>query len=1013
MNTAMLTDKSRLNFIHNHFQSQPVLYRTLATLPANVLALGDQIIRDDAKAHHELMRNNQQPSPKRQRHAQNETVIGNGNDSGGESLSQVFLDVESDVLDSSDPEEDMPTAPDETIRHNWIVHRNIFRNTCAPFTTNQCNAIRLMSLLRQKHAPLNLCEDMMTWHVEATGTLKHGMSHKEHPSYMSKEKLLELLRQRYQIYQCPGLTLTRMTLPYSKARTDVVHYDAKEAIISLLTDPRITDDDYLFFGNDPFQAPPDKLNYVEDLNTGRAYIETYKKLITKPKSQILLPVIFYIDAANTGQFSDLPITAVKFTFGIFKRKSRDKNHFWRTLGYIPDVSKFKSLGIRLMIDSRHVDGGMVTRQIMPEEGLLGGDDIPKAQDMHAILDQILASYIKIQETGFVWDLFYQNKVYKNTEFVLFTPFFKTDTEEADKLCGKYTSRTHKIGQLCRYCECPTQYSDKLLHKYPLKVTHKIARLIQRNQSESLKNLAQHNIKNATYKLRFGSHNKQGIHGACPMEMLHQIQLGIFRYVRDHLFTQMGKYSELAAKFNALCVNYGDLLSRQSQRDMPKTKFGKGILKGKLTAKEYSGVLLCMAAALCSQKGRDLLKARNAFKDAGETVLNDWSTPLDTLLQWEQWLKSEQLQKSHVFKSRKKHLYVMYLIKKIARRTAGMGLKIVKYHAIMHMTDDILNFGVPMEFDTGSNEEGHKETKKAAKLTQKVDQLFDQQTAKRLDEKHLLDLAMAELEGKLLFHYGCPRQPVGLDHIQTDGEFANSKLVGAKIIMEKCETSGQVQAICFSRAKDKSEHCLENDLIHYVYNLELCMPNQNQKVVMRTELRRNETIFRANAMFRHNIWRDWVVIDWGEEGELACKIYGFIDLTEFPENLSVNYQGSWVSNGIYAIVEVAMEKLDEDSVNYTELFVPMETEVGSITNGEVSALKFYLADVEAFIRPVAVVPDIGGRSNAYFRLKDRQVWREEFMEWLEEANEDELIEDSDTDQSEDGDDDSSINSSEEA
>ena len=43
---------------------------------------------------------------------------------------------------------------------------------------------------------------------------------------------------------------------------------------------------------------------------------------------------------------------------------------------------------------------------------------------------------------------------------------------------------------------------------------------------------------------------------------------------------------------------------------------------------------------------------------------------------------------------------------------------------MHMARDIYMFGVPMEYDTGSNERGHKVTKKAARLTQKSEQTFD-------------------------------------------------------------------------------------------------------------------------------------------------------------------------------------------------------------------------------------------------------------------------------------------------
>ena len=108
---------------------------------------------------------------------------------------------------------------------------------------------------------------------------------------------------------------------------------------SLLTDPRIQEEDYLFYDNDPFAPPPDHLDYVKDLNTGQAYTKTYQKLIEPGKRQVLLPVIFYIDGANTGHFVDLPITAVKISLGIFTRKARDKEHMWRILGYIPTPSK--------------------------------------------------------------------------------------------------------------------------------------------------------------------------------------------------------------------------------------------------------------------------------------------------------------------------------------------------------------------------------------------------------------------------------------------------------------------------------------------------------------------------------------------------------------------------------------------------------------------------------------------------------------------------------------------------
>ena len=62
-------------------------------------------------------------------------------------------------------------------------------------------------------------------------------------------------------------------------------------------------------------------------------------------------------------------------------------------------------------------------------------DVPKAQDLHCMLDKVFESYIKLQNSGFLWDLYYKNQMYYNAEFVLFTPFIKVDSDEAEKLCG--------------------------------------------------------------------------------------------------------------------------------------------------------------------------------------------------------------------------------------------------------------------------------------------------------------------------------------------------------------------------------------------------------------------------------------------------------------------------------------------------------------------------------------------------------------------------------------------------
>jgi hypothetical protein len=100
--------------------------------------------------------------------------------------------------------------------------------------------------------------------------------------------------------------------------------------------------------------------------------------------------------------------------------------------------------------------------------------------------------------------------------------------------------------------------------------------------------------------------------------------------------------------------------------------------------------------------------------------------------------------SHVKRAMYKHWYTMYLIRKVGNWHSGMGLKVVKFHAITHMADDIINFGVPKTFNTESDESAHKPAKVAAKVTQERKDTFDLQVAKRLTEVHALELAIEEI-----------------------------------------------------------------------------------------------------------------------------------------------------------------------------------------------------------------------------------------------------------------------------
>ena len=108
----------------------------------------------------------------------------------------------------------------------------------------------------------------------------------------------------------------------------------------------------------------------------------------------------------------------------------------------------------------------------------------------------------------------------------------------------------------------------------------------------------------------------------------------------------------------------------------------------------------------------------------------------------------------------------------------------------------------------------------------------------------------------------------------------------------------------------------------------------------------------------------------------------MDLRGLPKESNVELNGMPLESAVYAVVESGVFDSDEASVELSEIFVPITKEIGGLTNNAVSHLKFYLADIDAIVGPIAVIPDIGGPPNAYFMVKERETWRTDFMKFLE-------------------------------
>ena len=852
------------------------------------------------------------------------------------------------------------------------------------FERKYIRAIRIMSILRKTDASLSTYKSVMEWHFHESGELRPYAPLSQTPEYISHERLFTKLKARYNIQE-ESIKVMDVVLPSSSAKVRIVKSDFKACLVSLLTDPRIMDDDYLFYKDNPTKSPPknqNNLKFVSDLHTSRAYIDTYRRVVKNPGKQVLLPIIFYIDAASTGQFANLPIYALKFTLGIFNKAARARPHMWRTLGYVPVILPDESKGKRTLQESGHLDAPMHNMNLVDGEGEVDDNSPVKAQDYHTILATIMQEFQEFQHQGFVWDLPYRGKLWSGLEFIPYVHFVKCDTDEADKLCGSFTSRGKKVQQLCRYCHCPTDDSDDPDVNITLKTVEEIADLVKNGDIAGLKKLAQQPINNVWYPICFGSHNAQGIHGACPLELLHQMYLGLFQYIRDCFYANLGKTGKMVKDINGLATEIGNLFQRQSDRDMPKTRFGNGIQQGRHMATEYPGILLIVLAMLVTRSGKEIVSKLKNGTLAKKEGIKDWILLLETLLMWDMWLKSDQMAIKHVVRAKKKHRYIMYLIRKVGNRTEGMGLKIMKFHGIVHMADDILNFGVPMLFDTGSDESGHKLSKKEAKRTQKNKVRFDHQVATRLEEAHCLDIAGREIATGIAPWMYYTRSTAPFPPPEDDTDDRNT-VGGSNFTLHK-KKNGQegVEYVCLSQIKGAQKMIIEEDFVDFIKQLYDEVGKYIVEPNVRSQYKDGRgNIFRGTNLYSGGVWRDWVIIDWGgSDGVLPAKIWGFVDLKHLPRNNDLEFGGlKRLKPSIYAIVENA--KFPKIAGWKSEIFVPVEKEYKRQA-GNRPKLVFYLADVADFHSTAVVIPNVGGKINHYLMVKPRSDWKTMFESWLE-------------------------------
>jgi hypothetical protein len=151
-----------------------------------------------------------------------------------------------DADEDSANEDDIPNQQRQLMLQ-FREYSELAQTKFAPFTRAEVTAIKCLSVLRKTSASLGTYKDIMEWHLKETGALQENATVGETSAYVSQKRMYEKLRIRYNIQPEYYGVIKTLELPSSHTRVDIVTNDAGVMIRSLLTDPRVSDEDYLFF----------------------------------------------------------------------------------------------------------------------------------------------------------------------------------------------------------------------------------------------------------------------------------------------------------------------------------------------------------------------------------------------------------------------------------------------------------------------------------------------------------------------------------------------------------------------------------------------------------------------------------------------------------------------------------------------------------------------------------------------------------------------------------------------
>ena len=904
--------------------------------------------------------------------------------SSGDEDEHSFHDNDSN--DSSDGEEGKEEEGKEERSSTLPPPESITTPNHQRYVTDDLRVkLKLMKIMRQHNIPLKAEREIIDWAYHAhrmtcfnwnvAGELL--MTNRDTTMKHFYKAVPELSKNEFE----PQLIDWHIK-PTEKVRNGITKKQVyirsfRKALKSLLTNADLVKEDNLSFPNketplSPEDNPPlnPKETVVTELHHGSWWYESWKKMCHEGKNEILVPVILYMDGISLDNHQRLSIEPLNMTLGIFSNLTRaTRPDAWETLYFHPQAAKN--------------EGSPLNNLVNLHTGLRAA--LESFKEASELPDGI--GYSNLQWNGKRWSV--------RMKFCI--SLFVGDTVIHDQLTGHYNSRDpEKVKMICRHCSCLSEHivtsrknvgsdvpKDLKLWK-PCDLDNPT---LENGETEEqyFKRISHHRIRNAFHDLNFGA-NEHNIHIASPGEKLHMHQLGCEKRAcetfNDDFLAVSGHKAKLKASMNRLTRHYGALISRQSDRDFPRTQFSESMDTTKKEGNHFGGMVLIQMIALRSEAGRKLLESK-----VGMDAIQKRIYVLELILGMEEFLKYSAT-KCELRQLPKMVVHFVDNINNHLRRRTGAGNKLIKNHMYFHLPKYIEMFGSPAAWDSSASESNHKtEIKAPANRTQVIKSLLIKQTCHRQTEYRNIDRLDREFD---MYGGKCNKKEIpgdegwaGGSRFQIRKDAAGSPYM--KWDKKKNEDNGVphhpstiLQFCC-----DHVLPAIDGDILHGFTEHQRYNEDEKRKIMFRAH-----PSYYSNTGQTDKVWYDWAVFNIhlaesessANRGEYstrqyACQILCFLHL-EGPftgkrvQNFRVN------SPGYYAVVRRLKfpmkepEEMFQYKLNAPSSFV-WECEVHD---------RLYLFKCDEICEEVAVIPNIGSANQAkHFVLGNRGHWLDSFRQ----------------------------------